>query len=60
VRTAAAGPRYEIFHDVLAEAVLAWRGGGMRQERRIEAEATGRGPKTPTACSPPRDGERSC
>jgi WD40 repeat protein len=33
----AAGPRYEIYHDVLAEAVLAWR---TRHEagRRLEAE----------------------
>ena len=33
----AAGPRYEIFHDVLAEAVLAWR-TRHEAERRIEAE----------------------
>jgi len=33
----AEGPRYEIFHDVLAEAVLAWR-TRHEAERRIEAE----------------------
>ena len=32
-----AGPRYEIFHDVLAEAVLAWR-TRHEAERRLEAE----------------------
>ncbi|HEY3206113.1 MAG TPA: hypothetical protein VGJ58_04095 [Gaiellaceae bacterium] len=33
----AAGPRYEIFHDVLADAVLAWR-ARHEAERRLEAE----------------------
>jgi WD40 repeat protein len=33
----AAGPRYEIFHDVLADAVLAWR-TRHEAERRLEAE----------------------
>ena len=32
-RAAGAGERYEIFHDVLADAVLAWRA-----ERRLERE----------------------
>ena len=32
-----AGPRYEIFHDVLAEAVLAWR-TRHEAERRLDAE----------------------
>jgi WD40 repeat protein len=31
------GPRYEIFHDVLAEAVLAWR-AEHEAERKLEAE----------------------
>jgi WD40 repeat protein len=33
----AEGPRYEIFHDVLAEAVLAWR-TEHEAERKLEAE----------------------
>jgi WD40 repeat protein len=33
----AAGPRYEIFHDVLADAVLAWR-TRHEADRRLEAE----------------------
>jgi WD40 repeat protein len=33
----AAGPRYEIFHDVLADAVLAWR-ARHEADRRLEAE----------------------
>jgi WD40 repeat protein len=33
----AAGPRYEIFHDVLADAVLAWR-TRHEAERRLQAE----------------------
>jgi WD40 repeat protein len=33
----AAGPRYEIFHDVLAEAVLAWR-ARHEADRRLEEE----------------------
>jgi WD40 repeat protein len=33
----AEGPRYEIFHDVLAEAVLAWR-NEHEAERKLEAE----------------------
>jgi WD40 repeat protein len=33
----AAGPRYEIFHDVLADAVLAWR-ERHEADRRVEAE----------------------
>lgn len=33
----AAGPRYEIFHDVLADAVLAWR-ARHEAERRLEEE----------------------
>jgi WD40 repeat protein len=33
----AEGPRYEIFHDVLAEAVLAWR-TEHESERKLEAE----------------------
>ena len=33
----AAGPRYEIFHDVLAEAVLAWR-ARHEAERQLQAE----------------------
>jgi WD40 repeat protein len=35
----AEGPRYEIFHDVLAEAVLAWR-TEHEAERKLEAERT--------------------
>ena len=35
--TAAAAPRYEIFHDVLADAVLAWR-TRHEADRRLEAE----------------------
>ena len=33
----AAGPRYEIFHDVLADAVLAWR-ARHEAERQLQAE----------------------
>ena len=32
------GPRYEIFHDVLADAVLAWRAERRLERERQEAE----------------------
>lgn len=31
-------PRYEIFHDVLAPAILAWRAGYVQAQERAEAE----------------------